>query len=439
MEKLTLGYRLTKAYFRFASDGIFYRRRYIVDADHIPPEGTPVLVAMNHQNTFHDILGVLFARNDRKMHFIARADAFGIHPLFRKFLLWSGVLPAFRLQYQGEEALSNNYETFRITEQNLLDGHTVLIFPEAGHQNKRWLGTFSLGYLRMAFEAAESAHFEKEIFILPAANHYSNYRGLREDTWIRFGTPISLKPWYDRYKEKPRTCQREVNQLVREQIQSMMLDIRDLDHYKEIDFIRTSVFGETFADTLGKNPEILPEKLEADKELVRRLAAVEPDYGAVETYRKALEEARFEDRQVVSSPSWVKILLNILLLLLTLPLAVFCLWPYLPNWFIPQYANDHLKDDDGMFLTSFQLAINTLILIPLEFVLTWIFTGLAFGCLIGLAHAISLPFLCVVEFYYVKLLKNTVRDIRFRLTDTAPLQELRRKAFHPLKNLINNE
>ena len=163
---------------------------------------------------------------------------------------------------------------------------------------------------------------------------------------------ISLKSWYDRYKEKPRTCQREVNQLVRKQIQSMMLDIRDLDHYKEIDFIRTSVFGETFADTLGKNPEILPEKLEADKELVRRLAAVEPDYGAVETYRKALEEARFEDRQVVSSPSWVKILLNILLLLLTLPLAVFCLWPYLPNWFIPQYANDHLKDDDGMFLTS---------------------------------------------------------------------------------------
>lgn len=439
MEKLTWGYKLTKAYFRFASDGIFYRRRYIEKADNIPPEGTPVLVAMNHQNTFHDILGVLFAKYDRKMHFIARADAFDIHPLFRKFLFWAGVLPAYRMKYQGEEALSNNYETFRITEQNLLDGHTVLIFPEAGHQDKHWLGTFSLGYLRMAFEAAESAGFEKEIFILPAANHYSNYRGLREDTWLRFGTPISLKPWYGRYKEKPRTCQREVNRLVREQIQSMMLDIRDLDHYKEIDFIRTGVFGEDFASTLGKNPELLPEKLEADKELVRRLAAGEPDYGAVETYRKALEEARFEDRQVVNRPSWAKTALNVLLLLLTLPLALFCLWPYLPNWFIPQFVNDRFKEDDGMFLTTFQLAINTLVLIPLEFVLTWIFTGLAAGWLIGLLHGLSLPFLCIIEFYYVKLLKKTVRDIRFRLADTAPLQELRQQAFNPLKNLINHE
>lgn len=439
MEKLTLGYRLTKAYFRFASDGIFYRKRYIVDADHIPPEGTPVLVAMNHQNTFHDILGVLFARNDRKMHFIARADAFEIHPLFRKFLLWAGVLPAFRMQYQGEEALSNNYETFRITEQNLLDGHTVLIFPEAGHQNKRWLGTFSLGYLRMAFEAAASAGFEKEIFILPAAHHYSNYRGLREQTWIRFGTPISLKPWYERYKEKPRTCQREVNALVREQIQSMMLDIRDLEHYKEIDFLRTSGFGKDFALSLGKKPDVLPEKLEADKELVKRLAAGEPDYGAVETYRTALEKARFEDGQVAVRPSWGKVVWSILLLVLTLPLAVFCLWPALPNWFIPQYANDHLKDDDGMYLTSFQIAINTLVLIPLEFLLTWIVTWSASGCLAGLLYGLSLPFLCIFEWYYVKLLKQTVRDIRFLCTDTVPLQELRRQAFNPLKTLIYHE
>lgn len=436
MEKLTLGYRLTKAYFRFASDGIFYRKRYIEDAGHIPPEGTPVLVAMNHQNTFHDILGVLFAKYDRKMHFIARADAFDIHPLFRKFLFWAGVLPAFRLQHQGEEALSNNHETFRITEQNLLDGHTVLIFPEAGHQDKHWLGFFSLGYLRMAFEAAESANFEKEIFILPAANHYSNYTGLREQTWIRFGTPISLQPWYSRYKDKPRTCQREVNQLVREQIQAMMLDIQDLDHYREIDFIRTSNFGKDFARSMGKNPDVLPEKLEADKELVKCLAASEPDYSAVQTFREALEKARFDDAQLVSRPSWAQTLLRVLLLILTLPFAIFCLWPALPNWGIPQYVNDRFKDNDGMFLTTFQLAINTLVLIPLEFVLTWIFTGLAAGWVIGLLHALSLPFLCIFEWYYVKLLRQTVRDIRFLNADTTKLQELRQQAFNPLTKIL---
>ena len=131
--------------------------------------------------------------------------------------------------------------------------------------------------------------------------------------------------------------------------------------------------------------------------------------------------------------------LNVLLLILTLPLALFCLWPALPNWFVPQYANDHLKDDDGMYLTSFQIAINTLVLIPLEFLLTWFVTWSASGCLAGLLYGLSLPFLCIFEWYYVKLLKQTVRDIRFLCTDTVPLQELRRQAFNPLKTLIYHE
>ena len=92
-----------------------------------------------------------------------------------------------------------------------------------------------------------------------------------------------------------------------------------------------------------------------------------------------------------------------------------------------------------MYLTSFQIAINALILIPLEFILTWIFTGLAAGWFIGLLHALSLPFLCIFEWYYVKLLKQTVRDIRFRHADTSKLQELRQQAFNPLKTFLNNE
>jgi len=227
-----------------------------------------------------------------------------------------------------------------------------------------------------------------------------------------------------------------VNQLVREQIQSMMLDITDLDHYKEIDFIRTSSLGKDFARSLGKNPDVLPEKLEADKELVKRLAAAEPDYSAVQTFREALEKARFDDAQLVSRPSWAQTLLRVLLLILTLPFAIFCLWPALPNWGIPQFVNDRFKDNDGMFLTTFQLAINTLVLIPLEFVLTWIFTGLAAGWVIGLLHALSLPFLCIFEWYYVKLLRQTVRDIRFLNADTTKLQELRQQAFNPLTKTL---
>lgn len=436
-EKVTFGYRLTKAYFRFSTDGIFYRRRYTVDADNIPPEGTPVLVAMNHQNAFCDALCLLYAKDDRKMHFIARADAFNIHPLFTAFLNWAGVLPAFRLQYQGEEALADNEATFKMSEQNLLDGHTVLIFPEAGHQDKHWLGTFSYGYTRMAFEAAELGNFEKEVFILPAANHYSSYTGMREDTMVRFGTPVSLKPYYELYRTKPRTAQREVNRQMREQIAAMMLNIEDLEHYADIDLIRNSGVGVVFARSLGKDPQILPQKLEADQELVRRLAASAPDYQAVARYREALERGKYTDSQVARPAGLASILLRSLLMVLLLPLALVGIWPAVPAWYLPKHFSDRMKD--VMLQSTFHVAVNTLVFMPMAQIISLIVVGCTASWLIGLVYALLLPFLCIFEWYYVKVLKRTLSDISLGKTQLGQLQALRQQAFEPLKEVLKNE
>lgn len=414
-----IGYQLGKLYFRIAINGIFYRRYYCLGKENIPAEGTPVLVAMNHQNCLNDALGVFFAKNDRKFHFIARADAFDIHPLLTRFMQYAGVLPAYRLDYQGEEALADNNKTFEEAEQCLLDGHTVLIFPEAGHQDKHWLGTFSYGYTRLAFQAAEKSGFQREIFILPAANHYSAYTGLRNRMLVRFGTPVSLQPYYELYKEKPRTAQREVNRLVRAQIEAMMLDIQDLDHYADIDFART----------LLPRPNRLPEQLEADQALVHRLEGF--DFTAVGAYRQALENDRLQDSQFTDRPNWGFVVADMLLLLLLLPLAILALWPSLLCWYLPKYFSDRLGD--VMLQSSFHVGLNVLVLLPLSFCLTWLVTGLCAGCWIGLAHALLIGPLCIFEWYYAKLLRDVWRDIRFLRKDTAPLAALRAQALSSLK------
>lgn len=414
-----IGYQLGKLYFRIAINGIFYRRYYCLGKENIPAEGTPVLVAMNHQNCLNDALGVFFAKNDRKFHFIARADAFDIHPLLTRFMQYAGVLPAYRLDYQGEEALADNNKTFEEAEQCLLDGHTVLIFPEAGHQDKHWLGTFSYGYTRLAFQAAEKCGFQREIFILPAANHYSAYTGLRNRMLVRFGTPVSLQPYYELYKEKPRTAQREVNRLVRAQIEAMMLDIQNLDHYADIDFART----------LLPRPNRLPEQLEADQALVHRLEGF--DFTAVGAYRQALENDRLQDSQFTDRPNWGFVVADMLLLLLLLPLAILALWPSLLCWYLPKYFSDRLGD--VMLQSSFHVGLNVLVLLPLSFLLTWLITGLCAGCWIGLAHALLIGPLCIFEWYYAKLLRDVWRDIRFLRKDTAPLAALRAQALSSLK------
>lgn len=414
-----IGYQLGKLYFRIAINGIFYRRYYCLGKENIPAEGTPVLVAMNHQNCLNDALGVFFAKNDRKFHFIARADAFDIHPLLTRFMQYAGVLPAYRLDYQGEEALADNNKTFEEAEQCLLDGHTVLIFPEAGHQDKHWLGTFSYGYTRLAFQAAEKCGFQREIFILPAANHYSAYTGLRNRMLVRFGTPVSLQPYYELYKEKPRTAQREVNRLVRAQIEAMMLDIQDLDNYADIDFART----------LLPRSNRLPEQLEADQALVHRLEGF--DFTAVGAYRQALENDRLQDSQFTDRPNWGFVVADMLLLLLLLPLAILALWPSLLCWYLPKYFSDRLGD--VMLQSSFHVGLNVLVLLPLSFCLTWLVTGLCAGCWIGLAHALLIGPLCIFEWYYAKLLRDVWRDIRFLRKDTTSLPALREQALSSLK------
>ena len=409
-DRIGWGYKLTKAYFRFAAYGIYYRAYHCLGRDNIPQPGTPVLVAMNHQNAFCDALGVLMSKDDRKWHFIARADAFDIHPLFGKFITWAGVLPAYRLQYQGEEALANNDETFRLSEEGLLKGNSILIFPEAGHQDKHWLGTFSYGYTRMAFQAAEKGNFEKEIFILPAANHYSEYTGMRQSMLIRFGTPVSIKPYYELYKTKPRTAQREVNKLVRSQIESMMLDIRDLDHYADIDFLRGCLHN---ADAP------LPEQLEADKALVKRLQALQETNPSayqeamdnVKTYRLGLAAAGLEDRQIKENPNWFLTLLQALVLLALSPLALLALWPSVPAWYIPKHFSD--KTGDIMLQSSIVLAANTLLLMPLFCVITFVVTTILAGWEIGLFYAVLMPFLCIFEHHYLNLFRTVRQAFRF--------------------------
>jgi hypothetical protein len=434
-EKITLGYKLVKAYFRLMINGLYYRRYYSVDVDNIPADGTPLVVVSDHQFCLNDALGVLLAVNDRKMRFIARADAFTINPLFTKFILWVGLRPAFRMMHQGEEQLGRNQETFQLTEKDLLAGHAVTLYPEAGHQTRRWLGFFSSAYLRMAFDAASQTDFEKEIFVLPSCNHYSKYNGLRNDMLVRFGKPISLKPYYELYQTHPRTACREVNEQVKARILELMLDIRDLEHYDEIDYVRESKFGWDFARSLGKNPDVLPEKLEADKELVDRIGVRGIPFEEVREVRETMQSLGLEDRQFEKKPSLALVVGEVLLLLLTLPLAVVAIWPSLLCWYIPLHFSHKMEDD--MFEGTFLLPIDVLLILPLSILLTVLVEWHWLGAW-SLLHGFALPLLCIFEWYWTRLALRLRADFRYLKAGkrARTLKELRQQLFTKLKSIL---
>ena len=437
-------YHLFKAYVRFLHNNIFYKKTYQINTEAVPADGTPCLIVSNHQNCMNDPLGLVTSMTDRKLNVITRADVFMVSPVANKFLRSIGLLPAFRLDYEGEKALDKNNETFRQSEQALIDGATVLMYPEAGHQDKRWLGTFSFGYTKMAFEAAELANFEKEVFILPACNHYSHYFGMQNRMLVKFGTPISLQPYYELYKTKPRTAQREVNKLVREQISGLMLDIRDLDNYDAIDFIRTT-YGVDYAKKQGVNPDNLPERLLTDKDLVARLdeakaqhtEAVEPLYQDALTLKQGIAQAGITDAHLKAAVNPVTLGFKLLALLMLLPLWIFSWWPSMLVYWIPM-SIFKAKMKDPMFEGTLLFGSAVLFTLPLFSLITLLVVGLNSGWLTALVYVALFPLIMLFSWKYAMFGKKTLQTMLCLLKPASvdKLKQIRRSLHKRLDEII---
>lgn len=441
-------YRIFKAYVKFLVEKVYYRRVHYINTGNVPSDGTPLLIVSDHQNSLNDALGVLLSISDRIVHFIVRADVFALGPFVDKFLRKIGLLPAFRLDWEGESALNNNAATFRDSEKVLLDGNTVVIYPEAGHQTRHFLGTFSYGYTKMAFEAAEMENFEKEIFILPSCNHYSAYRYLRTDMLIEYGTPISIKPFYELYKMKPRTAQRHVNALVREQIKSMMLSVDDIDNYDAIDFIRQGRYGQEFAKRAGLDPDQLPQKLQSDRTLVAALTsakesrpeAVAEVYAEAAALKQEMVAEGLTDTELDATPSIITLIVNAIVMVALVPLAVFAVWPSIPAWIIPRHF--WKKAEDEMFSGTFLIALNALLIFPVLGLITFLITWAKASLLAAVIYVALFPALCLFEWAYYGWGLELLRGVNARRLDKsgklASVRAKREKLYKDIDTILNN-
>lgn len=432
-----------RAYIQYVNSGLYFRKEHVLGLENVPVNGTPVVVVANHQNCLNDPLCVCLQLTDRRMNFLARANVFK-NPIANKALRAMGLLPAYRMGYEHfSEVSKKNQETLSAACEALTDGETVMLYPEAGHQDKRWLGTFKLGYLRIAFGAAEKMEFKKDVMILPSCNHYSNYFHARTDMMIRFGEPISLMPYYEKYQENPRETMMELNKLIRSRIQEMMLHVDDLEHYEQIDFLRENEYGKKYAVEHGFNFNYLPSRLLSDQKLVDALQnaskehpeRMEKVYTDTDKLITGLRELNIRDWLFKRNPGVEAALLRGLGLLLLFPLFLVSIIPTGLLYLIPKiFLKKMIKDQ--MFVSTFNVAVSVFVSVPLCLILPVILLWVYLGFFWALGYFVAFPLMFILSWNYMRMFMRFIGACNFvKKSNRAKVKELRKLRYNLFKEL----
>ncbi len=440
--KATWGHKLFRGYVRFLQNYIYFRKVYWINAKNIPYDA-PVMLVSDHQNGLTDALALVTSVDHplRKVRMIARADAF--RPQFASSLRWMGILPAYRTSY-SEASTVRNRSTFEESQGELITDGIVGIYPEAGHQDKRWLGRFSVGYLHILFEAARQTDFQKEMFVVPSCNHYSDYFNMREEMLIWYGEPLSAKPYYELYRKDPQEARIQFNEVIREKVSDLMLNITDLDNYDAIDYIRMS-YGVEYARKQGYDPGKLPEKLLADKQLFAQLekakeedkATVQQIYDDTMRLKEGTEALGIKDSDFDSSHSTPLMALWSIALLLLAPLFFVACIPNILIFYAPRLLTSKAKD--RMLHGGINFGLSILVTMPVLYLITFALMWTFFSLPIALVHLLCLLPLGVFAFTYSRSCLLWKRLIRFRrLSRGGKLEELKalRKNIHDRLNKV---
>ena len=433
-------------YLQFVNSGLYFRKEHMVGLENVPVNGTPCVVVSNHQNCLNDPLSVVLNLTDRRMNFIARANVFN-NPIAGAFLRKIGMLPAYRMSHEGLAAVSKNKDMMNASSNALCDGETLMMYPEAGHQDKRWLGTFKIGYLKIAFEAAEKFNFKRDVMILPSANHYSNYFHARTDMLIRFGEPISLKPYYEEYKAEPRATMLKINEIVRERIKELMLHIEDLEHYDQIDFLRETGYGRKYAIEHGYKFRYLPSRLLSDQKLVSALQdaydehpeEMEKIYEDTATLEKGLKDLKIRDWLFIRNHKLPMAILRGLWLLILLPLFIISIIPTGLLFLIPKiFLKAWIKD--RMFYSSFHVGVSVFVSVPICLIVPFVLLAIFANIWWALGYLVAFPFMFVLAWNYMRLFWRFVGTCRYVKRSNRPainkLRDLRTSIYERLDKIV---
>ncbi|MEL7530803.1 MAG: 1-acyl-sn-glycerol-3-phosphate acyltransferase [Bacteroidota bacterium] len=362
----------------------FYRHIQVKNYHKVPID-KPVIFAANHQNALIDALNVIFAANHkRQVTFLTRSDVFN-HRFQWIMLGLFKMLPVYRQRDNLPNIRELNAEIFDKCVDILDRDDVILLFPEGNHDRTQRIRPLKKGIVRIGFQAAVKANYEKDIYVVPLGLNYTHHIKFHRDLLITFGDPINLKDYYAQHQTTESKALTSALKEIRKGIGDQIVNIRNKKYYPLIHGVQ-QMYAPELAHAQGAKKLDLAAQLAASQEIVSKLeAAVEENpeqadelLDQMNSYEAGLKKLKIRDHTIAKGPhALLKILGQELLLLLGLPFFLFGLLnnylPYKVSW-IP--ARKFFKDDH--FYSSIT-ALAAYFIFPVFYLLLTIIVWIASG------------------------------------------------------------
>ena len=412
IDKFSIRYCLLYVYVRFVFRHIYLKQYRVVGLENIPPSKDPLLIVCNHQSGLNDALAILFMFRDfRQPVFVARGDIFR-RTFIAKLLRFVKIMPAFRTM-DGDDPLLN-YKLFDEFADILSNRHTLMMFPEAGHESTYTLGRFRKGFARMAFYAEARGHNALGLKILPVDNHYSGYFNFREKLTMVVGKPVEISSYLPLYRENAAKAMLTLAKDMHERVSSLMLNIKSREQYHIYNFIR-AMYERRYVRRMGWKESYFPNMLRASKAIIARLETLYLSDLKQPSRLFAKAQAVKDGLEMLRLRSWLFERKHTLRSLTLRTLSMFCLLPFFVYGYVlnivpfnlPRLVTNKIKKN-VMLRPTVAFGISVLVTFPVCYLLLTLACGFATGsALATLLFFISLPFgLIFFDAYrkhYVKL------------------------------------
>lgn len=394
-------------YLKFFHNHLYYRKMHVINRENIPAKGKPVLIIYNHQNGLSDPLNILYMFDDfRQPVFIARGDIFKKDRV-AKILRFLKILPTFRTRDGGVSDIKYNMTSFGIAAKVLNDGGTLVIAPEAQHQQGHYLGSFKKGFPRIAFAAEDMADFKLDLQILPVNIHYKDYYNARSEVVLTVGEPFGCAEFAEIFKNDSNAAYLALNEKARAQLKAITPDVEQYEEfYQEIDFLR-QLWVKTRLEKKGLSTSYFPNYPLEEMVLLQEISAMQSEQP--ERFLQLMQNTReyLDELQKLNLRDWIigrnvcfsKVLLYTISAVLAFPFYLFGLINNIIPFAVPAMLRKKIKD--RQLHSSFNFVggmVSFTIFYLLVFAIVWI-ASKSVLCALGY---LLLMYLSFFAFYYYK-------------------------------------